>query len=403
DSVRLRQVLINLVSNAIKFTHQGEVFVKVYQTHTKRNGATELCFEVRDTGIGIPPEKLERLFKAFSQVDSSTTRKYGGTGLGLVISEKLIGLMGGSIKVSSETGKGSVFTFTIRTKAGTKAAQKYILGSMNSLEGKRVLIVDDNFTNRTILRVQLEHWKMIPLLASSGAEAIQLIENQSAFDLVISDMHMPEMDGIELAEKIKKIHPSLPIILLSSVGNEVGKNNAHLFNAVLSKPVKQNILCTYILNNFRQEISAKTEQKGDSVQLPGNFAEQYPLNILIAEDNPVNQQLALIVLTKLGYNPSLAENGQEAVDKMKEYGYDIILMDVQMPELDGLEATAFIRQQSYAQPVIIAMTANAMQGDRDDCIEAGMNDYISKPVKPEEIVVMLKKWAEKNTRILKAS
>ncbi len=403
DSVRLRQVLINLVSNAIKFTQQGEVFLKVFQVQANTDGSTELCFEVRDSGIGIAPEKLKRLFKAFSQVDSSTTRKYGGTGLGLVICEKLIALMGGSITVSSETGKGSVFTFTIRTRAGTKAAHNYIIGSMTSLEQKRVLIVDDNFTNRTILRVQLEHWKMIPLLACSGAEALEVIKNHPSFDLVITDMHMPEMDGIGLAESIKRSYPTLPIILLSSLGNEVDKNNTHLFSAVLAKPVKQNILCNYILNNFRQNVSGKSETKPESAQLPANLAARYPMNILIAEDNPVNQQLALIVLTKLGYNPGIAENGQEAVNKMQEQSFDIILMDVQMPELDGFEATKIIRKKSYVQPVIIAMTANAMQGDRDDCLNAGMDDYISKPVKPEEIAEMLAKWAEKNKIILKAS
>ncbi len=403
DSVRLRQVLINLVSNAIKFTQQGEVFLKVFQVQASADGSTELCFEVRDTGIGIAPEKLKRLFKAFSQVDSSTTRKYGGTGLGLVICEKLIALMGGSITVSSETGKGSVFAFTMRTRAGTKAAHNYVIGSMTNLEQKRVLIVDDNFTNRTILRVQLEYWKMIPVLACSGAEAIEVIKKHPTFDLVITDMHMPEMDGIGLAERIKKLHPSIPILLLSSLGNEVDKNQTHLFSAVLAKPVKQNILCNYILNNFQQNVAAKPDPKPESAPLPANLAARYPLNILIAEDNPVNQQLALIVLTKLGYNPAVAENGQEAVNKMQDQGFDIILMDVQMPELDGFEATKIIRKQSYVQPVIIAMTANAMQGDRDDCINAGMDDYISKPVKPEEIAGMLAKWAEKNNIILKAS
>lgn len=403
DSVRLRQVLINLVSNAIKFTQQGEVFLKVFQVQASADGSTELCFEVRDTGIGIAPEKLKRLFKAFSQVDSSTTRKYGGTGLGLVICEKLIALMGGSITVSSETGKGSVFAFTMRTRAGTKAAHNYVIGSMTNLEQKRVLIVDDNFTNRTILRVQLEYWKMIPVLACSGAEAIEVIKKHATFDLVITDMHMPEMDGIGLAERIKKLHPSIPILLLSSLGNEVDKNQTHLFSAVLAKPVKQNILCNYILNNFQQNVAGKPDAKPESAPLPANLAARYPMNILIAEDNPVNQQLALIVLTKLGYNPAVAENGQEAVNKMQDQGFDIILMDVQMPELDGFEATKIIRRQSYVQPVIIAMTANAMQGDRDDCINAGMDDYISKPVKPEEIAEMLAKWAEKNNIILKAS
>ena len=395
DATRLRQILLNLVSNAIKFTHQGEVFVKIHQLAAKANGQTELCFEIRDTGIGIPPDKLERLFKAFSQVDSSTTRKYGGTGLGLVICEKLVGLMGGAVTVSSEPGKGSVFSFTIITKAGTHALQTYVTGSMVNLEGKKVLVVDDNFTNRTILRVQLEQWKMIPVLACSGDEALDILSDQTGFDLMITDMHMPGMDGLELTKKVKKTHASLPVMLLSSLGNEIEKKDAALFSSLLTKPVKQNILCTHILNNFRTEIMPLAEQKNEKEQLPGNLSERFPLRILIAEDNPINQQLALIVLTKMGYEPEIAENGKQAVDKQTRDHYDIILMDVQMPEMDGMEATRNIRSGPKRQPVIIAMTANAMQGDKEDCLNAGMNDYISKPFKPHEIATLLEKWHRK--------
>jgi signal transduction histidine kinase/ligand-binding sensor domain-containing protein/DNA-binding response OmpR family regulator len=395
DNVRLRQVLINLVGNAIKFTHEGEVFVKVSRLSADFNGQTELQFEVRDTGIGIPQEKQERLFKAFSQIDSSTTRKYGGTGLGLVICDKLIGLMGGSIRVESEPGKGSLFAFSITTRSIRKSAQRFQQdGKM--LHGKRVLVVDDNLTNRTILRVQLEQWNMVPVLAQSAAEALHHLEQELPFDLVISDMHMPGMDGVELAQKIKSNYSHLPVMLLSSIGNDIAKSNAQLFSAVLTKPVKQNILFKHILDQYR--IAAPAESVKNETALPANLSERYPMQILIAEDNPVNQQLALIVLSKLGYQPSLAENGQEAIDKMKENGYDLILMDVQMPEVDGLEATRFIRQQQYNQPVIVAMTANAMQGDREDCIKAGMDDYISKPVKPEEIAAMLEKWGRRNSR-----
>lgn len=396
DSIRLRQVLINLVSNAIKFTHSGEVFVKVYQLTKDIDGTTELCFEVRDTGIGIPEEKIERLFRAFSQVDSSTTRKYGGTGLGLVICEKLIGLMGGSINVTSETGKGSTFTFTIRTKAGATPSTNYIVGNVKVLEGKKVLVVDDNFTNRTILRVQLERWNMEPVLACSAKEALDIINTQSPFDLVITDMHMPEMDGAEFAAVVKKEHAKLPILLLSSMGSELPKAHKKLFTAVLTKPVKHNLLCNHIIGNFRAEATGEIIDKAEAHTKLSNLADRCPMNILIAEDNLVNQQLALIVLNKLGYQPSLAENGKEAIEKMATESFDLILMDVQMPEIDGLEATRIIRRDSNIQPVIIAMTANAMQGDRDDCIKAGMDDYISKPVKPEEIAAMLEKWASRN-------
>lgn len=393
DATRLRQILINLVSNAVKFTHQGEVFVKIFQVAANPGGQTELCFEIRDTGIGVPPDKLERLFKAFSQVDSSTTRKYGGTGLGLVICEKLVGLMGGAISVSSTPGNGSVFSFTILTKPGRKALQTYINAGMVHLEEKRILVIDDNFTNRTILRVQLEHWKMIPVLACSGYEALDILSAQKSFDLVLTDMHMPGMDGLELTRKIKKLYPLLPVMLLSSLGNEIDKKDAVLFSSVLTKPVKQNTLCTYILNNFRIEIIPSPVRKNENDELPDNLSQRFPLRILIAEDNPINQQLALIVLTKMGYEPDIAENGKEAVDKQQKDNYDIILMDVQMPEMDGLEATRNIRSRHKIQPVIIAMTANAMHDDRENCLGAGMNDYISKPFKPNEIAVMLEKWA----------
>ncbi|MEO5592195.1 MAG: two-component regulator propeller domain-containing protein [Chitinophagaceae bacterium] len=393
DATRLRQILLNLVSNAVKFTHKGEVFVKICQTVAKPNGETELCFEIRDTGIGVPPDKLERLFKAFSQVDSSTTRKYGGTGLGLVICEKLVALMGGTIKVSSTQGVGSVFSFTIITKPGTKALQTYVIGSMTHLEEKRILVVDDNFTNRTILRVQLAHWKMLPVLACSGEEALDILSKQPGFDLVLTDMHMPEMDGLDLTKRIKTLYPLLPVMLLSSLGNELDKKDAALFSSVLTKPVKQNTLCTHILNNFRTEITPVTKERNINTELPDNLSKRFPLRILIAEDNPINQQLALIVLTKMGYEPEIAENGKEAVDKQQRDNYDIILMDVQMPEMDGLEATRSIRSGLKTQPIIIAMTANAMQDDKENCLIAGMDDYISKPFKPHEIALMLEKWA----------
>jgi signal transduction histidine kinase/CheY-like chemotaxis protein/ligand-binding sensor domain-containing protein len=395
DPTRLRQILINLVSNAIKFTHSGEVFVKIYSLSEKENDEIELCFEIRDTGIGIPPDKLAGLFKAFSQLDSSTTRKYGGTGLGLVISEKLIGLMGGAIKVFSEQGRGSVFTFTILTKPGKKQIQKYITTNMVSLEKKRILVVDDNLTNRTILRIQLEQWKMIPVLAASANEALNILSGQKKFDLVIADMHMPEMNGIDMTKKINKLYPSLPVMLLSSLGQGIDKKDTLIFSSVLTKPVKQNILCTHILNNFRREKAVPAERKNED-QLPGNLSERFPLRILIAEDNPINQQLAVIVLTKMGYEPQLADNGKEAVEKQQQNNFDIILMDVQMPEMDGMEATKFIRKELETQPVIIAMTANAMQGDREDCLRAGMDDYISKPFKPHEVAALLEKWAPKN-------
>ncbi|HTL08050.1 MAG TPA: two-component regulator propeller domain-containing protein [Chitinophagaceae bacterium] len=393
DAARLRQVLINLVSNAVKFTHEGEVFVKISSNPQSNANTMEILFEVRDTGIGVPADKLERLFKAFSQVDSSTTRKYGGTGLGLVICDKLIGLMGGQIKVSSTSGLGSVFSFTMQTKACIETAPVFVRAGLEQLENKRILVVDDNFTNRTILRVQLEQWKMLPVMACAADEALHILGCQPDFDLVLTDMHMPEQDGVDLTRQIKQRYPSLPVLLLSSVGSDLHKDDKELFSAVLNKPVKQSVLCSHILDSLRPGSAPFMMMTPAQDELPGNLSELFPLRILIAEDNPINQQLALIVLNKMGYEPEIAENGQDAVEKLEKNGYDIILMDVQMPEMDGLEATRNIRSNASRQPIIIAMTANAMQDDRENCLGAGMDDYISKPFKPHEIAVMIKKWA----------
>ena len=396
DSLRLRQVLLNLVSNAIKFTHQGEIFlgVKLQKMH---GGNLDLKFEVRDTGIGIPRDKLERLFKAFSQVDSSTTRKYGGTGLGLVISEKLVALMGGEINVESEPGVGTKFMFTVQVKSSHQATKTYVHMNVIGLEGKRVLVADDNETNRTILKNQLEQWKLVPVMARSGKEAINILkDNKLNFDLVLTDMQMPEMDGMELARQIRKQHNTLPIILLSSMGERSNEHN-ELFASVLTKPVKQATLYKHIVAQLTLTKNQRSPAEEPEVEkkLSVDFAKQYPLHILIAEDNLTNQKLAERVLSKLGYTTEKVLNGREAVDAQHLHHYDLILMDIQMPEMDGLEATRTIRLQTGSHPVIIAMTANAMQGDREMCLQAGMDDYISKPIKLEELLKLLEKWSTK--------
>ena len=393
DDLRLRQVITNLVSNAMKFTQKGEVFVGVHLLKSLPGGPLELGFDVRDTGIGIPPDKLERLFKAFSQVDSSTTRKYGGTGLGLAISEKLVKLMDGQIRVESEPGKGSTFSFTIQTRKGTKVLQAYTHYNMSDQEGKKILVVDDNPTNRAILKSQLEHWKLVPVLAESGEEALAILSENASFDLVLSDMQMPYMDGIKLAESIREQYPLIPIVLLSSIGDEYNQKNQQLFSAILTKPVKQHILSKYILTSLQRKDKSFAEEKTSQEKLPGDFAREHPLNILIAEDNLINQQVILHILGKLGYTPRTVENGQEAVEEAGRESYDIILMDMQMPEMDGLEATQTIRKTLQQQPIIIALTANTMQGDQEECLNAGMNDYLSKPIKLDELVAMLEKWA----------
>lgn len=394
DSIRLRQILINLVGNAVKFTTQGEIFIGV-KVVSQENKNIELLFDIRDTGIGIPKDKLNHLFKAFSQVDSSTTRKYGGTGLGLAISEKLVKLMDGDINVESEPGIGTTFYFTIRCQAGVKASRTYVHLNITSMENKHILVVDDNYTNRSILETQLKQWKFRPIIAESGKQAIEFINSKKKIDLVISDMDMPGMNGVELAQKIKEIWPDLPIILLSSLGHEQSKQQAHLFNVILNKPTKHLILYKNIVNQLKN--NPDTEVK-DMLPVRSQFVSglslEYPIDILIAEDNLVNQKVAFHTLNKMGYTPDLAVNGLEVLNAMAIKRYDLILMDMQMPEMNGLEATELIRQQAEKQPFIVAMTANAMTEDYDICMKAGMDDYLSKPIKLAEIKKVIEKYGK---------
>ena len=393
DSHRLKQVIINLVGNAFKFTEKGEIFVGVNLLHNENN-QLYLSFQVRDTGIGIPEEKIPQLFRSFSQVDSSTTRKYGGTGLGLVISKRLIELMGGNIEVKSKPAEGTTFTFNILTTLSLQTKKHYIHFSTEGCDGRRVLIVDDNHTNLTILESQLRQWKLIPVAANSGRRALEILSStEESFDLVLTDMQMPKMDGKELARHIKDHQAELPVILLSSIGDDSGKKHPELFSAVLSKPVKPQELSKLIQMQFRQKAEPGiVKQAPQNKLLSGLFAEQYPLKILIAEDHPVNQMLAEMLLIKLGYIPQMAANGKEVLDLLAKESFDVILMDIQMPEMDGLDATRAIRQNpACPQPVVIALTANAMKEDQEMCLAAGMDDYISKPIQPELLKESLKK------------
>jgi signal transduction histidine kinase/DNA-binding response OmpR family regulator len=391
DQLRLKQVLSNLVSNAMKFTERGEVCIEICLGRIRPGETIELRFDVRDTGIGIPEDKLNRLFKAFSQVDSSTTRKYGGTGLGLAISEKLVGLMGGELSVKSEVDCGSTFSFTLNTSTGNKVSMPYVYYNMASQEGKSILIVDDNATNREILKRQFEHWKLKPLLACSGDDALALLSANTKVDLVITDMQMPEMDGIMLAKIIRKESPGIPIILLSSIGEHF-KNDLHkLFVSTLTKPIKHHVLSKQILNALQRNVDPVGKEIIGN-KLSTDFSKNFPFDILIAEDNPMNQHVIKHILNKMGYTPQLANNGQEAVDAANQQRYDVILMDMQMPVMDGLEATKVIRETVTKQPVIIALTANAMADDEETCLKAGMDDYISKPVRLEELLSKLEKW-----------
>jgi len=396
DSLRLRQVLINLVGNAMKFTEQGEVCICVHLEKHENNGQLELRFDVKDSGIGIPEDKLNKLFKAFSQVDTSTTRKYGGTGLGLAISEKLVGLMGGNISVQSQPGKGSTFSFTVSTNAGNKPIESYTYYSMADEEGKRVLIVDDNKTNLTILKHQFEYWKLVPVLAYSGEEALDILSKDKHIDLVITDMQMPGMDGIALGTSVKKLYPGIPIMLLSSIGGEFASDMRQVFVSVLTKPIKQHILNKQVINALRNT-HVQTE-RASANKLSLDFSSKYPFNILVAEDNLMNQHVIVHILKKLGYDPYVVKNGQEAVEAANQKNYSIILMDMQMPVMDGMEATRIIRQTVVAQPVIIALTANTMEGDQEVCIAAGMNDYLAKPLKLDDLMGMLEKWYVKTNQ-----
>lgn len=385
DSFRLKQVLANLVSNAIKFTPKGEIVITVTANIYDTN-QLKLFFTVKDTGIGIPEDKINKLFKAFNQLDSSVTRKYGGTGLGLVISERLVRLLGGSIAVNSKVGIGSTFSFDIKCKKSNARVQ-VSAGNTVIFENKKVLIIDDNSTNLLILDAQLSKLKMEVVEAYSGQRALTILQDVKDIDIIITDMQMPDMDGIEASKKIKAIHPTIPIILLSSIGNETQKKHPGLFEYVLTKPVRQQALYNVIEAVLQKQQDADNGHKRNI--LSDDFAIKYPLRVLVAEDNPLNQKLILRVLSKLGYQPHLANDGQEVMDCMKKNVYDIILMDIQMPNMDGLQATKLVRQTYGAKPLILALTANAMSDDKETCLKAGMNGYLSKPLKLELLVETL--------------
>jgi PAS domain S-box-containing protein len=399
DVTRLRQVLVNLVNNSIKFTEKGEVFVNVKKIK-QENNIIELQFSVKDTGIGIPKEKFEKIFKSFSQVDSSTTRKFGGTGLGLAICKRLVELMGGRIWLESEEGMGSTFHFTIKTRVSNINPPKIFLkSSLPALKNKRVLIVDDNETNLQIITLQCKNWGMLPRATPNGKEALKWIKNNDPFDIAILDMLMPEMDGITLTKKVREIRTKddLPIIMLTSAGKyDVDRElTEKLFSAFVSKPIKQSQLYNIILNVTLKESDIELDEMKKKV-IDRNMFEKIPMRLLVAEDNIINQKLIIKILLQLGYKADVVGNGIEVIETLKRQRYDMIFMDIQMPEMDGLEATKYINQTWHNEdrPTIVAMTANVMHGDKEKCINAGMDDYISKPVLIEEVQKIIIKWAE---------
>ncbi|MGC8858481.1 MAG: response regulator [Ignavibacteria bacterium] len=405
DVTRLRQILYNLVSNAIKFTEQGEVFVSV-KLKEKKDDDIVLEFAVKDTGIGIPKDKHATIFQHFSQVDSSTTRKYGGTGLGLAICKRLVNLMKGEIWVESEIGVGSTFFFTIKSKIPKVQLPKVIVkSSQQVLANKRILLVDDNKTNLHILALQCKNWGLLPRSTTNPREALDWIKNGDPFDIVIVDMLMPEMDGVELTKSIRQYQNKyqLPVIMLSSAGIDDKDKEAYemLFNAYAAKPIRQSQLFEMMVSIF-DELSNLQQVKTTPKQIEPSVKEDklvfnYPVKILVAEDNAINQKLIVKILNQLGYRSDVANNGLEVIEHLNKQRYDIIFMDVQMPEMDGFETTKYILQywKDTERPVIVAMTANVMQGDKERCINAGMDDYISKPIISQDIRNIIVKWYER--------
>jgi PAS domain S-box-containing protein len=410
DISRVRQILVNLLSNAVKFTDRGYVLVEVKKASGGRGEAAgesdnrearsedgaknsesnvenqkskiecTVQFSITDTGIGIPAERMDRLFKSFSQVDASTTRLYGGTGLGLAISKQLVEIMGGRIWVESEVGEGSTFHFTIVARAVESPGCNRVA----KLAGKRILIVDDLEVNNCVLGRQLEAWGALVRAAGSGSEALGILDRGEVFDLAVLDKQMPGMNGIQLAEEIHRRNgcTQLPLVLLTSLGweNVIDKG----FAACLTKPVKSSQLHRILAGILESHVEVKKVMQ--LAPIASEMGKRHPLRILLAEDNAVNQKVALKILDRMGYRADVASNGKEAVEAVKRRPYDLVLMDVQMPEMDGVEAATRIREQHREnRPWIIALTANALHGDKERYLDVGMDDYLSKPIKIEEL------------------
>ncbi len=442
DVTRVRQILVNLLSNAVKFTDEGEVVISIQAEQIDRcnrgpdheSGETtpverpetldfpyyRIQFAVRDTGIGIQSDRMHRLFRSFSQVDSSTTRQYGGTGLGLAISKRLAEMMGGVMWVESmghSTGNhptdfeltsdpeqpGSIFYFTLIAPQAPQVPLVKSLRHRVELRDKRLLVVDDNATNRKILSLATQGWGMETLAVADGPTALQLVPSQPSFDLAILDMQMPDMDGVTLARELQtlEVMKDVPIIILTSMGTELQGVDLQLA-ALLNKPIKQSQLYDILVGVLSGEPVEREYEK--TPKLDGHLADRFPLKILVAEDNAVNQKVATQTLARMGYRADVVSNGLEVLDALTRQHYDVVLMDVQMPVMDGLESSRRICKKwaKSRRPYLIAVTANAMQGDREDCIAAGMDDYISKPIRVNELIQALSRCPVTGTVSLKA-
>jgi CheY-like chemotaxis protein len=415
DAGRIRQILVNLLGNAVKFTEAGEVVLRVSLFQDKGDEAV-VRFQVKDTGIGMTEEQCSTLFKSFSQADASTTRRFGGTGLGLAISKQLVEIMGGEIGVESEPGEGSTFWFTTWLEKQPEGVQT-ALTRRADLRNLRVLVVDDNETNRKIVHEQVISWEMKNGMAENGQMALQILRSAAgrgeAYDLAILDLNMPDMDGMELAHRIKT-DPSISstkLILLTSLGlrGEAEQARRVGFSSYLTKPVRQSRLYDTIATvmNLPEKSEASAPEQVTPIVTRYGFEEANPhtrerlvrAHVLVAEDNAVNQKVAVRMLERLGYRADVAADGLEALEALSRIRYAAVLMDVQMPEMDGYEATAEIRRREAEgegrHTPVIAMTANALEGDREKALEAGMDDYVPKPVKPEELEAVLERWISK--------
>ena len=393
DSARLRQIFLNLLNNAIKFTNHGEVVVRV-TAPTSQNNRYILQFAVQDTGIGIPPERLDRLFQAFTQGDVSTTRRYGGTGLGLVISQRLCELMGGAISVNSTLGKGSTFTFTLVTRKVPAPTPAFLKMQQPILAEKRALLVDVDSAGGRILAVQLKKWGMQIVRTGNPGEALKLLAQQPPYDVVLVALALPGQDGLALAEaaQAEMADQTPPLILLRPAGRSQPLTNDGQFTATLTKPINAQILHNTLVSLFSGELDTPTQRASSSNSLfDQQLGSRHPLRILLAEDTPTNQKLMQTVLQRLGYQPDLAENGLQVVARLKNHVYDLILMDIQMPEMDGLTATQLIRRRLPAeqQPQIIALTANVTAEEQAACLAAGMSGYLVKPLRLEALIAAL--------------
>jgi len=409
DPARFRQVLLNLMGNAVKFTESGEIELSI-DAEEEHDERVKLCVSVRDTGIGIPQDKVDTIFEVFQQADTSTTRNYGGTGLGLTICKQIAQVMGGDVWAESpstslrtgEEGKGSTFHFKAWLK---KAEGKHVKRlAPVSLCGKKVLIVDDNKNNLTILTHIMKSAGMRIVGLTGGEEVLLTVkgafEAGDPFDVCILDIQMPEMSGYDVARQIHNPQAQIPHVPLLAYSSSTERNAKKCleagFDAFLPKPVKRQELLHMMQDLLGEKKKDQGKEKRESIVTQHSMREEakHSARILLAEDNPLNQKLAKIVLTKAGYQVEVANNGQEAVDKYTKApdAFDLIFMDVQMPQLDGMKATRAIREKGFDAIPIVAMTANAMKGDREKCLEAGMDDYIPKPVKRELVFEMLEKW-----------